>query len=773
MLGVPPGSGRLVIAGGGPAGWLAAAFLQRCLGPLGWSVAIVAGRGAARRDDALATGPAFTRLLAQLGLDRDALMRRCGGTYRLGSSFADWFGPGRTDLLPFGPCGPRPGGYDLFHYWLKARQADDAGPAYTDHSLVAMLAEQGLGPLQRQGRSPVEEEGDYGFHFATGALCEALRDAALASGVRCWDDRVEEVLRDERGIAALRLGGGARLEGDLFIDATGSSARLSGTDPGNPFELSPGPALTITRRTLPAPGDGRALTRYRANPSGYHEIVPLLDEAVETGVRVASAGESALLVAGRRKCIWSTNVVTLGTAAMVLPPLHGLGWLLVQRSLEHLLAWLPRGVDEPLLRDSFNREIDRDIAAAQEAISLCLSLPSRAEPFWAGCREAALSPGQTRRQALYEACGRAEPLSEPVFPETAHYHLFAAAGRWPRHVFAPVDMLDELQCRRLLESVRAQNDAMLRPILPHRLILAALHGRDEESLPGAASARQAYPARHDRLAAIRATAGGRKLAELMGSLGKPFAVERSIKAEEGRLQRERFLTSIHRTALGADPGRMLTSLAAELGLPAPYREAAAEAIVDADILHLGYEDGVHGPLYKLYVEWSARADRLWHRPDLDPGGDPVLVHRAYKWDPARPERVVTTLYHWPRVRSAADIRARLPALGEDAGGIFTAGLAEAALDIVEREGTGHAHFLEVKEEESPRLSYDLNLYATGLSVAALAGVIQPAFAHLAVPQGDIRDVLARHGAETLGHIAAGVGRRGAPFVTIYFGGGEA
>ena len=770
-LSAPRGGRRhLVVAGGGLAGWLAAAFLQRSLRPLGWRVTIVAPPTPSRPDCAVATGPAFTRLLQQLGLERDRVLRRCGGSYRLGSLLKDWVAPGRSLLLPFGPCGPRPGGHDLFHYWLKARRAAEDVPDYGSHSLVANLAEQGLGPLKPHGASPVEEEGDYGFHLDATELRGLLRDVALAEGVRWIEDRVAGAERVGETIAALSLARGERLDGDVFIDATGPAAVLSENLPANQRPFWGGPKLVIETRRLAAASDRRPLSFYRAMAEGYAETIPLAGHAVETVVRLAGADDTASFAPGRRGPVWRGNVLALGQAAVMLPPLHGLSWLLVQRSLELYLDWLPRGAREAELRAAFNGEIDRDIAAAEEAVSLSLSAGTRGEAFWAAVRSSALAPSLRQRLDLYEAAGRVVPLSEAIFPETAHYHLLTGAGRWPRDVFAPVDALDPQQCRQLLEAVRRQNGAMMRGTLPHEEILSRLHGRKGEG--HALPPRGGSGARPDRLAAIRATEGGRRLVALVASLGQPFAIERSVKAEQGRLQRERFLTSVHRAGLGPEPGRTVERLAAELGLPEPYRRTAAGAIGDADILHLGYEDGPHGPLHKLYVEWSSRADRIWHDPAADPGTEPVLVHRAYKWDPAHPGRVVTTLYHWPRVRSAADIQARLPALGQDAGGVFTSRLAETVLDLVETEGSGFAHFLEVREEDSPRVSFDLNLYATGLTVGDLAGIIEPAFSQLAVPAAEIGGFLAEHGAEPLGHLAAGVGRRGDPFVTVYFGGGE-
>ena len=77
--------------------------------------------------------------------------------------------------------------------------------------------------------------------------------------------------------------------------------------------------------------------------------------------------------------------------------------------------------------------------------------------------------------------------------------------------------------------------------------------------------------------------------------------------------------------------------------------------------------------------------------------------------------------------------------------------------------------LEVAEPPSPRLSLDLNLYDAGLTLADAAAELLALHRALDAPGGQA--LLDAHGAEPLGHVAAGRSRAGAPFATIYFGGG--
>ncbi|MFE1601319.1 tryptophan 7-halogenase [Methylobacterium sp. ID0610] len=779
---------RIVIVGGGLAGALAAAILKPILRRARWRVTVVAPRPRRSGGAAVVAGPDFTRLLRRAGIEEAALMRRCAATYRLASRFENWFAAGTGHWLPLGPCGPRPNGLDLFHFWVRDALAGAAAGDYGDYALNARLAALGRGPGGADGGSSIVEAGDYGYHLDRDGLVGFLRDLARSEGVAWTEGRVRAVRRDGQGaVRALDLGEGNSIAGDLFLDCSGAAGILIGEGLGEAWDgrwggiLGPEtPDHESLGLSLPADPAWTPATWYEGTPSGWIERIPLADR---TACRVvarrgeASAAARALggegdaasarpLRSGCRAVIWRENVVALGAAACEVGPVAGLGLHLIQRAIESLVDLLPRGAPEEPLRRAYGARMALVHEAARDAVALHGRLGRRPEPFWAEARAAAVPDSLADRLALYEAAGCIEAPAGAAFDETAYFHTLAGAGCLPRRAFAPADLANRHESRRFLEAVRERTERLAGAMAPQAALLARIHGPLPEGAVSATLRTAREPA--DPLAVLRRSAPGARLVDMVASLRQPFGCERSIKAARGALQADRFLLSLHRTALGLDPGRTLARIAAGLGLADAARAEAAAAIAGADILHLGFEDGPGGPLYKLYVEWSAEADRRWQHGPAGPG-EPILVHRAYKWSPLARAEPVVTFYHWPGPRSPDEIARRLAQVAEKAGGPFVVGLGHAILAAVRAQGDGPPHYLEAREEPGPRLSYDLNLYATGLTVAALEDILTRAFAALGVPAEEAGRALAARRGERLGHVAAGLGRDGQPFVTLYSG----
>ncbi|MDV2985715.1 UNVERIFIED_CONTAM: tryptophan 7-halogenase [Methylobacteriaceae bacterium AG10] len=780
---------RLVVAGGGPAGWMAAATLKRALRRVGWTVTLVAPAPASGPSGAIETRPAFTRFLQGFGIDEAIFLRRCAATYRLAGRFEDWFASRQGHWHPFGACGPRIAGRDLFHYWLKLREGGVgiAAGDYADYAPQTLMAAAGRGPHPEAGTSSLVESGDYGYHLDRAGLVRFFREIALSEGVRVVPGRVRAIERDLYGdVATLVLDGGETVAGDVFLDCTGAAAQLIGAGLGEAWVGEGGRGdgvVTLSTAREPEPA---SFTRYRGLSEGWAASLPLADRTVHalvydsrsTSAETAqallqtvsgNAGEvtRAGLRTGRRRAPWQRNVVALGASAGAVEPLGGFGLDLVIAALEAFVAYLPREKANDVLRRAYAARMNRRHDDASQAVAAHFVLGRRPEPFWAAARAVPLPDRLADRLDLYETAGHVETEAEAVFGEGDHYLLFTGADFLPRRPFAPVDIADGREIGRLLASIRARSAQVAETMAPHGRLLEALHGPAPAT---GAAVRVRAAAAKEGPAILRRNPAGARLADLVAGLGQPFGYERSVKATSDGLQTERFLVSLHRSSLGLDPAQTLDRLAAALGLRPPERAEAAGLIGGADLLHLGYEDGPSGALYKLYVEWSAQADAAWRGRDAA-GAEPILVHRAYKWRVGGTETPVVTLYHWPRVREPRQIEARLLSLAEgwEASDKTVLGVARSILRLAQERGHGAIHYLEAREEPGSRLSYDLNLYACGLTMGEAEMVIGQAFVDLGIPPPDAAEVLAQRREEALGHVAGGIGRDGKPFLTVYSG----
>jgi hypothetical protein len=256
------------------------------------------------------------------------------------------------------------------------------------------------------------------------------------------------------------------------------------------------------------------------------------------------------------------------------------------------------------------------------------------------------------------------------------------------------------------------------------------------------------------------------LIDLVRALQAPYGLERSVKLAPGALMEDRFLISLHRSALGAAAIDRLMQMGRALGLPPDFAAAIAQAQGDADLVHFGYEGGSEHAIYKIYLEYASRV----RRAQAQNAGDPVLVYLAYKWMPGVEGHRAVTRYTWLPCRDRNAIAARLRTLvpAAEAPRALRCGLDLLARAAV-RTQARHLFLMAVEEPGNPRRSYDINVYRAELHLRDIADLVGAVATEFAVPQSRVRALLERSGALALGHLSGGRGRDGEEFVTIYYG----
>lgn len=233
------GTRKILIVGGGTAGWLTAGYLaKRLSADLGAvSIQLVESRDIGILGVGEGTFPTIRKTLATIGIDEAEMVRRCGATFKQGAKFVHWRsapgeGPHDHYFHSFQSTEDRDG-LDLLPYWLLGvaghenwdevntpqKKAADAhrAPKLPSHPNFA-------GPL------------NYAYHFDAVTLAQLLRDQAIANGVAHLIDTVTEVMVGEDGaIAGVRTEANGVLDADLYIDCTGFRAELIGKALGVPY----------------------------------------------------------------------------------------------------------------------------------------------------------------------------------------------------------------------------------------------------------------------------------------------------------------------------------------------------------------------------------------------------------------------------------------------------------------------------------------------------------------------------------------------------------
>ncbi|RIA43706.1 tryptophan halogenase [Hephaestia caeni] len=446
---------RIVIVGGGTAGWMAAAATARILGAMpGLSITLIESEQIGTVGVGEATIPQIVLFNALLGIDEPDFVRATNATYKLGIEFIDWVRPGHRYTHPFGFYGLDMMGIEFHHHWLKGRTLGDRH-SLDDYaiSIVAARAEKFLRPRPDQPKSPLSKLA-YAFQFDASAYARMLRGLAEAGGVTRVEGRIVDATQaGERGlIEHVTLADGRTIAGDLFIDCSGFRGLLIEQVMKAGFEdwskwLPCDRALAVaSERTA----DWQPLTRSTAKPAGWQWRIPLQhrtgngyvyssahvsdDEAAATllaGLDGAALGDPRPLrfTAGHRKAAWVGNVVALGLASGFLEPLESTSIHLVQTGIARLMTLFPTRAFDPRAIARYNAMTLREYVDIRDFLVLHYNATERDDtPFWDYCRNLPPPEGLKAKLEMFRASGRIFREHDELFTETSWLSVMAGQG---------------------------------------------------------------------------------------------------------------------------------------------------------------------------------------------------------------------------------------------------------------------------------------------------------------------------------------------------------
>ena len=251
---------------------------------------------------------------------------------------------------------------------------------------------------------------------------------------------------------------------------------------------------------------------------------------------------------------------------------------------------------------------------------------------------------------------------------------------------------------------------------------------------------------------------------LLEQLGLSCGYEKSFKLTQQHLLPNRYLLGIDRPALDQDK---LTTILDRLEMPQYFVDEFTDRISAANLLLIGFEEGIEDCIYKIYLEyWDAIRSKLEHSK---PPYSPETLFLGYKWSALESGRAVLTDYlYYPKLNLDEIIErleATIPASGDAATFDIARQIVMLCADRVDCEALV---YLEAGEADNPRKSFDINLYPAAVRMEKIYPLLQRLCRCFGVEIESLDKVYKNVHFRELGHISGGTDRNGNPFFTVYY-----
>ncbi len=463
---------RVVIAGGGTAGWMVAAGLSKCLGKQ-IDIRLVESEEIGTVGVGEATVPTMHTMIQILGLDEAEFMRETQGTIKLGIQFDNWRNVGEHYFHSFGGTGVSHWAASFQHFWLEGRQRGLGGD-YGDYCLELRAAMEGrFGPLPNRGIN-------YAYQFDATRYGKFLRGYSEKRGVERIEGKIVKIHAEaESGyITSLQMADGSLIEGDLFIDCTGMRSVLLGETLGVPYEnwshwLPCDSALPVQTALV---GEPAPFTRSTAYPWGWQWNIPLQhrvgngmvysskyvsdDEAKETLLanvtgEVQRAPRVIRFTPGQRDVVWKNNVVAIGLSSGFLEPLESTSIHLIQKGMTRLVELFPTDGIRQVNVDEYNDQTRESIEYIRDFIILHYKVTNRTDsPMWRYCREMDVPERLKHRLQLFRETGRFVHRQADLFGENSWVQVMMGQGLTPASHATMTRNMDDGELSDFLDTIR-------------------------------------------------------------------------------------------------------------------------------------------------------------------------------------------------------------------------------------------------------------------------------------------------------------------------------
>lgn len=486
---------KIVIVGGGSAGWICAAMLGHYFEKGFCEVELIESEEIGTIGVGESTIPPFLQLIRTLGIDEQDFIQKTQASFKLAIRFEDWREKGETYYHPFGQIGGPVDVHEFYQCWLRAK-ANGHPSNLQDFAPATVMADTGRFMLPAKAQRTMIANANYALHIDAKLVAAYLRRFAEARNVKRTEGIVTDVAtRADGGIEKVILKDGREVAGDFFIDCSGFRSLLVGKTLNEPYRdwsdlLLCDRAIAVQTANVGAP---HPYTLSQAQDFGWRWRIPLQhrsgngyvfcsqylsdDEAKAVLMRQV---EGEVLIepqvipfkTGMRERLWVKNCVAIGLAGGFIEPLESTALHLIYKGMDYLLRFFPDMDADPTLAAEYNRRMTDDYEEIRDFIVLHYATTQRDDtPFWKACAAVELPESLKARIDLFRASGVLRDGVDDMFRAPSWQSVMEGMGIRPRRYQQLVDRVPYSAIEQLMDRSAPMLADFVRTLPTHEAFL--------------------------------------------------------------------------------------------------------------------------------------------------------------------------------------------------------------------------------------------------------------------------------------------------------------
>lgn len=457
---------KVVILGGGTAGWITAGILAaehiELDNPNTLQITLIESTEIAPIGVGEGTWPSMRETLKTIGISESEFLTECDASFKQGSKFINWFEAADSNNSYYHPF-TLPDDYfqvNLANHWLLHGQQIPFAKAVTFQS---HLCDNNLAP--KQITTPEYSfVGNYGYHLDAGKFGPFLRKHCTNQlGVQHIDDIIEAVnVNDDGDIKSVTTKNNGDISGDLFIDCTGLHGLLLDKTYNVPFksckDVLCNDSAIAAQVPYATPDDNiQSATLSTAMSNGWiwdiglqsrrgtgyvfssaHSTNDKAEATLKNYIAQTTDQQTAESVTyrhlsinpGHREVLWHKNAVAIGMAAGFIEPLEASAIAMIELSAKFISSQLPKDRQSmDIIASRFNAKFLERWEQIVDFLKLHYVLSNRQDSqYWQDCTsveniperlKTKLALWQTQTPYTYDSV-----VTEELFPSASYQYIY-------------------------------------------------------------------------------------------------------------------------------------------------------------------------------------------------------------------------------------------------------------------------------------------------------------------------------------------------------------